>query len=352
MRRAGGKFKGKDSALRVCVPKETAISNYVTASGTFQDGDIKLNKEGIRVVSQTQTATPAENGNISLSDLETVKVLGKGSGGVVQLVRHKWTNETYALKVIHMNIEETTRKQIVQELTINHASQSPYVVICYHAFYTNGLISIVLEYMDGGSLADIMKELEPKCIREPNLAVVSKQVLQGLMYLHQTRHIIHRDIKPSNLLVNHKGEVKISDFGVSAVLANSMGVRDTFVGTCTYMSPERVLGGTYGFDSDIWSLGLTLLECALGQYPYQPPGSEEGWMNFYELLQTIVDQPPPVAPADQFSPEFCSFISACLQKDPKCRPSAAELLNHPFVNKYDELEHGLAKLLPPLLPLA
>jgi len=63
-----------------------------------------------------------------------------------------------------------------------------------------------------------------------------EQVLQGLMYLHQTRHIIHRDIKPSNLLVNHKGEVKISDFGVSAVLANSMGVRDTFVGTCTYMS--------------------------------------------------------------------------------------------------------------------
>ena len=76
------------------------------------------------------------------------------------------------------------------------------------------------------------------------------------------------------------------------------------------LQPERVLGGTYGFDSDIWSLGLTLLECALGQYPYQPPGSEEGWMNFYELLQTIVDQPPPVAPADQFSPEFCSFISA------------------------------------------
>jgi serine/threonine protein kinase len=82
----------------------------------------------------------------------------------------------FGVQVIHMNIEETTRKQIVQELKINHASQCPYVVICYHAFYNNGLISIVLEYMDGGSLADIIKELEPKCIREPNLAVVSKQV--------------------------------------------------------------------------------------------------------------------------------------------------------------------------------
>lgn len=73
-------------------------------------------------------------------------------------------------------------------------------------------------------------------ISADNLKGEQLQVLQGLMYLHQVRHIIHRDIKPSNLLVNHKGEVKISDFGVSAVLANSMGQRDTFVGTYTYMS--------------------------------------------------------------------------------------------------------------------
>lgn len=79
-----------------------------------------------------------------------------------------------------MNIEETTRKQIVQELKINHAAHCPHIVICYHAFYSNGLISIVLEYMDGGSLADIMKELEPKCIQEPNLAVVCKQVSENI----------------------------------------------------------------------------------------------------------------------------------------------------------------------------
>jgi mitogen-activated protein kinase kinase 1 len=74
--------------------------------------------------------------------------------------------------------------------------------------------------------------------------------------------------------------------------------------------PERISGSKYGYDSDIWSLGLTLLECALGRFPYQPPGEDEGWLNFYELLETIVEQPPPVAPADKFSPEFCSFISA------------------------------------------
>ena len=78
------------------------------------------------------------------------------------------------------------------------------------------------------------------------------------------------------------------------------------------MQPERINGGAYGFDSDIWSLGLVILECAVGRFPYLPPGQSEGWLNFYELLETIVEQPPPSAPADQFSPEFCSFISGWL----------------------------------------
>ena len=163
-----------------------------------------------------------------------------------------------------MNIQETIRKQIVQELKINQSSQCPHVVVCYHSFYHNGIISLVLEYMDRGSLVDIIKQV--KTILEPYLAVVCKQasisychtfmvycywdlficnanivfiriqVLKGLVYLHHERHVIHRDIKPSNLLVNHKGEVKITDFGVSAVLASSMGQRDTFVGTYNYMA--------------------------------------------------------------------------------------------------------------------
>jgi mitogen-activated protein kinase kinase 1 len=173
------------------------------------------------------------------------------------------------------------------------------------------------------------------------------QILEGLLYLHHERHVIHRDIKPSNLLVNRKGEVKISDFGVSAVLASSMGQRDTFVGTYNYMAvrsvkhlqchviasfcslkdwiilecinlffvlyfllqPERISGSSYDYKSDIWSLGLVILECAIGRFPYVPPEGE-GWLSFYELLEAIVDQPPPSAPADQFSTEFCSFISS------------------------------------------
>ncbi|GLJ30789.1 hypothetical protein SUGI_0610820 [Cryptomeria japonica] len=323
-----------------------------TASGTFQDGDLLLNRQGLRFISHDKENSPSythpEDTQFNLADLETMKVIGKGSGGVVQLVRHKWTNKLFALKVIQMNIQEPVRKQIVQELKINQASQCQNIVVCYDAFYNNGFISLVLEYMDCGSLADVLKQL--KTILEPYLAVVCKQVLKGLVYLHHERHIIHRDIKPSNLLVNHKGEVKITDFGVSAMLANSMGQRDTFVGTYNYMSPERISGSAYGYSSDIWSLGLVILELAIGRFPYLPLEKEEGWLNFYELLETIVGQPPPCAPPDQFSPEFCSFVSACIQKDPKDRMSSLDLLSHPFIKKFEDRDIDLAILIRSLDP--
>ncbi|CAI0426187.1 unnamed protein product [Linum tenue] len=323
------KIKKPLQELKLSVPvQETPISSFLTASGTFHDGDLRLNQKGLRLISEEKESQSSESKELdfefSKEDLEAIKVIGKGSGGVVQLVRHKWVGTLFALKVIQMNIQEEIRKQIVQELKINQASQCPHVVICYHSFYQNGAISLVLEYMDRGSLADVIRQV--KTILEPYLAVVCKQVLQGLVYLHNERHIIHRDIKPSNLLVNHKGEVKITDFGVSAMLANSMGQRDTFVGTYNYMSPERISGSTYDYSSDIWSLGLVVLECAIGRFPYMRSEDEEERPSFYELLEAIVDSPPPTAPPDQFSPEFCSFVSACIQKEPRDRSSSSDLL--------------------------
>ncbi|KAF5743014.1 mitogen-activated protein kinase kinase 6 [Tripterygium wilfordii] len=333
-------------------PQETNITSFLTASGTFHDGDLLLNQKGLRLLSEVKESRPSDSKELdfefSLEDLETIKVIGKGSGGVIQLVRHKWVGKLFALKVIQMNIQEEIRKQIVQELKINQASQSSHVVVCYHSFYHNGAFSLVLEYMDRGSLVDVIKQV--KTILEPYLAVVCKQVLQGLVYLHNERHVIHRDIKPSNLLVNHKGEVKITDFGVSAVVASSMGQRDTFVGTYNYMSPERISGSTYDYSSDIWSLGLVILECAIGRFPYIQSEDQQGWPTFYELLEAIVENPPPSAPSDQFSPEFCSFISSCIQKEPRDRLSSLELLSHPFIKKFEEQDIDLGILVGSLEP--
>ncbi|XP_020220471.1 mitogen-activated protein kinase kinase 2 [Cajanus cajan] len=315
-------------------------------TGTFKAGDLLVNKEGVRIVSQNEVEAPPPirplDNQLSLADIDTIKVVGKGNGGIVQLVQHKWTNQFFALKEIPMNIEEPIRKQIAQELKINQSAQCPNVVVCYHSFYHNGVISIILEYMDGGSLEDLLNKV--KTIPESYLAVICKQVLKGLMYLHHEKHIIHRDLKPSNLLINHRGEVKITDFGVSVIMENTSGQANTFIGTYSYMSPERIIGNQHGYNykSDIWSLGLILLKCATGRFPYTPPDQREGWENIFQLIEAIVEKPSPSAPSDDFSPEFCSFISACLQKNPRDRPSARDLINHPFIKKYEDLNVDLS----------
>ncbi|MED6161861.1 serine/threonine protein kinase, variant 2 [Stylosanthes scabra] len=338
-------------SLKLSVPAssdQASFSKFLTESGTFKDGDLLVNRDGVRIVSESEVEPPPPNpikpidNQLSLADIDTIKVVGKGTGGVVQLVQHKWTSQFFALKEIQMNIEESMRKQIAQELKINQSAQCPFVVVCYQSFYVNGVISIILEYMDGGSLADLLKKV--KTIPEPYLAAICKQVLKGLMYLHHEKHIIHRDLKPSNLLINHRGEVKITDFGVSAIMESTSGQANTFIGTFNYMSPERINGSQrgYNYKSDIWSLGLILLECAMGRFPYTPPDQSERWESIFDLIETIVDKPPPTAPSEHFSTEFCSFISACLQKDPKDRLSAQELMGHPFVSMYDDLHVDLA----------
>lgn len=330
--------------LRLSVPTdEDSLAKFLTQSGTFKDGDLLVNKDGVRIVPQNDVQAPPPikplDNKISLADVKTIKMIGSGSGGIVQLVQHKVTNQFFALKAIQMNIEDSARRQIVKEVKINQSLECPYAVACYECFYQSDAFSIILEYMDGGSLLDFLRIV--KTIPEEYLSAICKQVVRGLCYLHHEKHIIHRDLKPSNLLINHRGEVKITDFGVSAIVSSTSAQANTKIGTYHYMAPERFTEETYGYKSDIWSFGLVMLECATGQFPYALPDQEDGWINYFSIMQTIVEQPPPCASTDH-SLEFCSFISSCLQKDPKARLSAQQLLEHPFLKKYDDLHIDLA----------
>jgi serine/threonine protein kinase len=279
---------------------------------------------------------PAQVRNLSLDDLDLDRktLLGAGSGGKVYRVAHRQTGRIYALKVIQEKHELAVRNQIVREMEILLRAKSPHLVECYGVFDRGGEVSFVLEFMDGGTLADVLKF--HKKISERYLAEVTKQVLLGLRYLHKHK-IVHRDIKPSNLLINRRQEVKIADFGVSTVLAHTLAQCNSFVGTCAYMSPERFdpdgNGGEYGYSADIWSLGLTLLECAIGRFPCLQPGEKPDWPT---LMCAICLGDPPSPPPDA-SPEFKNFIVCCLQKDAVRRPSAEMLLTHPFV-KNSELQ--------------
>lgn len=214
------------------------------------------------------------------------------------------------------------------------------IVSFYGAFYHEGMVSFILEFMDGGTLAELVEKCGGK-LPENVLGKLTAQLLQGLSYLHKTMHIIHRDIKPQNILLNSKGQAKITDFGVSGELASTQAMAKTFVGTHKYMSPNRITGKQHSAKSDVWSLGLVVLEAALGFFPYGAGDASK--QTFFALLMEIVNKPAPQLPADQFSPEFVQFIADCLQKEEANRPDSTELLKHPFILRYKDDPLDLAQ---------
>eukprot|EP00877_Chromochloris_zofingiensis_P000601 jgi/Chrzof1/10541/Cz05g02170.t1_MAPK2 len=272
------------------------------------------------------------SGEYLLDDLQEIAVVGSGSSGVVKKVRHKATGQVFVLKVIQFDVNsEQLRRQVMTELKTLYGARHQHIVQYHQSYFANGAITILMEFMDAGTLFDLLQKV--RRIPEPYLADLARQVLSGLSYLHKDLHIVHRDIKPSNLLLNSKGDVRISDFGVSGQLSNSCSKCLSWVGTVTYMSPERIRGDCYAFNTDVWSLGLVLLECAVGRFPYPPPGEAITTLGFWELLEYIVVEPAPRLPANQFSPELVHFIDQCLQKDAAVRATAPQLLQHPFLTK-------------------
>ncbi|EDO45553.1 predicted protein, partial [Nematostella vectensis] len=313
-------------------------------------------------------------GELSNDDFEKITELGAGNGGVVTKVLHKPTGLIMARKLIHLEVKPAIRTQIIRELKVLHDCNSPYIVGFFGAFYSDGEISICMEHMDGGSLDLILKKAGR--IPEDILGKISIAVLKGLCYLREIHQIIHRDVKPSNILVNSRGEIKMCDFGVSGQLIDSMA--NSFVGTRSYMSPERLQGNQYTIQSDIWSFGLSLVEMAIGRYPIPPPDPQEiekvlsrepssmaspmsvgrlppgvrppsgvnnetRPMAIFELLDYIVNEPPPILPGAHFSPEFCEFVQKCLVKNPKQRADLTYLMTHKFIAKADKSNVDFAK---------
>ncbi|KAF8321948.1 kinase-like domain-containing protein, partial [Amanita rubescens] len=197
-------------------------------------------------------------------DLTSLQELGHGNGGSVVKVRHVPSGTIMAKKIILIDAKPAVRKQIVRELQILYECNSPYIVSSYGAFLAEPNICICIEYMDRGSFDGIYKKMG--AIDIAVVAKVALSVLEGLTYLYDVHRIIHRDIKPSNILCNSKGEIKLCDFGVSGELINS--IAHTFVGTSIYMSPERIQGAEYSIKSDVWSLGISLIELANGRFPF------------------------------------------------------------------------------------
>eukprot|EP01090_Pellita_catalonica_P017912 TRINITY_DN5569_c0_g1_i1.p1 TRINITY_DN5569_c0_g1~~TRINITY_DN5569_c0_g1_i1.p1 ORF type:complete len:375 (+),score=56.52 TRINITY_DN5569_c0_g1_i1:318-1442(+) len=202
---------------------------------------------------------------------------------------------------------------------------SPYVVSYFGSYFKDIDLWIVMEFCAGGSICDILQILG-RSLTEEQIGVVVHYVLHGLKYLHSIRKI-HRDIKAGNILLNTKGEAKLADFGVSGQLSDTMAKRQTVIGTPFWMAPEVIQEVGYDVKADIWSLGITAIEMAEGEPPY----SDIHPMRAIFMIPSRA--PPKLKEPSKWSPDFNDFVSKCLTKNAADRPSANDLLRHPFVKK-------------------
>ncbi|KAL0095097.1 kinase-like domain-containing protein [Phycomyces blakesleeanus] len=285
---------------------------------------------------------------VKASELDTMERLGEGAAGTVRKVLHRPTNRIMAKKnkkdkvasllflcvcewSISTDPDPAVQRQILRELAFLRTCNSPHIVSFYGAFLDDGdtTVSLCMEFCEAGSLEDIYKRasLLGGVIGEPFLARIAESVCKGLVYLHSKR-VIHRDIKPSNILVTRSGEIKLCDFGVSGELINS--VAQTFTGTQYYMAVIQ---------SDIWSLGLTLIEVSQNCPALPPPGQPH--LSIFELLDFIVRQPVPVIEGAHISEECRNFVAVCLTKDPQYRPGPNRMLEHPFIALWENVEMDL-----------
>lgn len=275
--------------------------------------------------------------SISLDEVDNIEELGKGNYGTVYKVRHSrpqmrrpghglnsqkhslpqsttsnlsegsetgaiagatahspsprgTTGVVMAMKEIRLELDVAKFAAIIMELDILHRCVSPFIIDFYGAFFQESAVYICMEFMDGGSIDKLYGDGIPEGV----LRKITMSTIMGLKVLKDEHNIIHRDVKPTNILVNSKGQVKICDFGVSGNLVAS--IAKTNIGCQSYMAPERIAsggvaqaganpgGGTYSVQSDIWSLGLSIIECAMGQYPYPP----ETYNNIFSQLSASI----------------------------------------------------------------
>jgi len=356
--------------------KLSDFKNYIDADKGW------ITFEGAATITRTGVNfADGQTFSISLDQIEVLDELGKGNYGTVYKVRHarpkaprfgqglsnfrtpsrqssiagdeaeiasansasgndKRTTSgvVMAMKEIRLELDEAKFTTILKELVILHECVSPYIIDFYGAFYQEGAVYMCIEYMDGGSIDKIYAGGIPENV----LRKITFATIMGLKTLKDDHNIIHRDVKPTNILVNTNGQVKICDFGVSGNLVAS--IAKTNIGCQSYMAPERISGGalvaggaadgTYNVQSDIWSLGLTIIECAMGRYPYPPEVSS----TIFSQLSAIVEGDPPDLPSEGYSTAARDFVRSCLNKIPTKRHTYPMLLQHPWIKSLGKPE--------------
>lgn len=254
-----------------------------------------------------------------------------------------------------MDLRKQQRRELLfNEVVILRDYHHPNIVETYNSFLVNDELWVVMEYLEGGALTDIVTHSR---MDEEQIATVCKQVLKALSYLH-SQGVIHRDIKSDSILLASDGRVKLSDFGFCAQVSQELPKRKSLVGTPYWMSPEVISRLLYGPEVDgkkilnesfvsinlnffsyaVWSLGIMVIEMIDGEPPFfnEPP---------LQAMRRIRDMPPPsLKNAHKVSSRLRRFLDRMLVRDPASRATAAELLTDPFL-----LQAGPPSILVPIM---
>ena len=294
----------------------------------------QISYEGNSSINQIKKTNKKSKFKLSLYDLEKICLLGVGSSGEVYLVQDKNTKKKLALKKVKYTEDEKTNSQIETEVKLSKFLKHENITRIYATYFFKNNIHFVMEYMDRGTIEDLI--VKKKTIPEKYVGMITYQILKGMIFCQKEEKIMHRDLKPSNILINSKGKVKLSDFGVSTIVEGSWAQKKTMTGTIKYMAPERIDANNYYINCDVWSLGLIVMECILGYYPYNIYNNNKT-PGYWEIREIIDKNPIPQLDKKKYSLELIDFTNKCLIKDPKERPTPAKLMDHPFIEKYSKL---------------
>ncbi|CAL7948680.1 dual specificity mitogen-activated protein kinase kinase 4 [Xylocopa sonorina] len=272
-------------------------------------------------------------------DLQDLGEIGRGGFGTVNKMIHRISDTVMAVKRIRSTVDEREQKQLLMDLeVVMKSNECPCIVQFYGALFKEGDCWICMELMDTSLdifykfIHEVLKERIPERI----LGKITVATVKALNYLKEKLRIIHRDVKPSNILLDRHGNIKLCDFGISGQLVDSIA-RTRDAGCRPYMAPERIdpqRAKGYDVRSDVWSLGITLMEIATGYFPYPK------WNSVFEqLYQVVQGDPPRLSPnenGNHFTMDFVNFVNTCLIKEETQRPKYNKLLEHPFIRKAEE----------------
>lgn len=253
----------------------------------------------------------------------SITKIGEGTFGEVFVGTDRRSLDKVAIK--KMDLNDNYEEDLITEIQMMQSSKHENIVRYMDSYKWGEDLWVVMEYMGGGSLTEILEQFKHVRMTEEQIALICFECLKALEYIH-SNHRIHRDIKSDNVLLTHEGDIKLADFGYTVQLTQKKDKRNTTIGTPYWEAPEVITGDLYDTKVDIWSLGIMAMEMAEGEPPYMdlPP--------LTALRLIVVDGIPPL-PSAKWSAEMRDFVNQCLMIKVTQRGSASNLLRHDFLRK-------------------